>query len=63
MYEARGRVHSGEVTDLPYFVWNRTEAERIQSEIRNSGTAPDAELNQEQEQTSQSRASSVSHDA
>jgi hypothetical protein len=63
IYPARSPVHTGGVTDLPYFAWNRATAERIQAEIRNSGSASHAEPNQEQEQTSQSGASPASHDA
>ncbi len=47
-------MHTGEVTDLPYFAWNRAAAERIQAEIRSSGNASDAELKQDHEQSSQS---------
>jgi hypothetical protein len=63
MYEAQSPVHSGEVTDLPYFAWNRAEAERIQAEIRNSGDASDGELKEDHEQGSQSGANPASHDA
>jgi hypothetical protein len=67
MYGARSPVHSGEVTDLPYFAWNRTEAERIQAEIRKSSRSSDAELDQEHEQPSElpraSRVIPALHDA
>jgi hypothetical protein len=56
-------VHSGEVTDLPYFAWNKTEAERIQTEIRKSSRSSDAESTQQPEEPSQSGANPASHDA
>lgn len=63
MRQARTPVHSGEVTDLPYFAWNRAAAERIQAEIRNPGNASDAELKQDYEQGPPSDANPASHDA
>jgi hypothetical protein len=63
MYKARSPVHSGGVTDLPYFAWNRAAAERIQAEIRSSGNASDGELKEDHEQGSQSGANPASHDA
>lgn len=63
MYKAQSPVHSGEVTDLPYFAWNRAEAERIQAETRNSGNTSDGELKEDHEQGSQSGANPASHDA
>jgi hypothetical protein len=63
MYEAPSPVHSGEVTDLPYFAWNKTEAERIQTEIRKSSRSSDAESTQQPEEPSQSGANPASHDA
>ncbi|HEY6605294.1 MAG TPA: hypothetical protein VIZ44_03035 [Gaiellaceae bacterium] len=51
------------MTDLPYFAWNRAEAERIQAETRNSGNTSDGELKEDHEQGSQSGANPASHDA
>ena len=42
-------VHSEAVTDLPYFAWNRAEAELVQAQIHSSSRACDVKPSQEHE--------------
>ena len=49
MCSAHEPVHSEVVTDLPYFAWNRAEAERAQAQIHSSSRACDAEPSHEHE--------------
>jgi hypothetical protein len=49
MCSAHAPVQSEGVTDLPYFAWNRAEAERVQAQLHNWSRASDAQPSHEHE--------------